>query len=63
MPGGVLANRPPQPIALPFGNFKEFREELPFSLRQEAIGGFQVVSQYTTLRNRALVVIQQLLFP
>jgi hypothetical protein len=63
MRGGALANRPPQPIALLLGNFKELRKELPFSLRQEAIGGFEVVSQYATLRNRALVVIQQLLFP
>lgn len=63
MTGGALTNRPAQPIALLLGKFKELQKELSFSLRQGAVGGFEVSSQHAPFDSRPLVLIQQLLLP
>ena len=44
MPGGVLTDSPAQPLALLLGNFGELQEKIPFGLRKNAPGRFEIIS-------------------
>jgi hypothetical protein len=61
MPGRVLTNRPPQPIALSSGNLGELQKEIPFRLRQDTGGAFKIINQPTAFGNCASVLALELL--
>jgi hypothetical protein len=61
MPGRVLTNRPPQPIALSSGNLGELQKEFPFGLRQDFGGVFEIINQPEPFSNCASVLALELL--